>query len=59
MRIMLDTNILVSAIFFPSTQTRKLIRALSNNHRIILCDYVLEELAFEFKYGRFTPSDFT
>ena len=44
MRIMLDTNILISAVFFPSTQTRKLIRALSNNHRIILCDYVLEEL---------------
>lgn len=41
---MLDTNILVSAIFFPSQQTRKLIRSLSNEHRIVLCDYVIEEL---------------
>ncbi len=44
MRIMLDTNILVSAIFFPSAQTHNLIRVLSNEHRIILCDYVIEEL---------------
>ena len=44
MRIMLDTNILVSAIFFPSVQTRKLVRELSENHRMILCDYVIDEL---------------
>lgn len=44
MRIMLDTNILVSMIFFPSTITRKLADQLSFYHRIILCDYVIEEL---------------
>ena len=44
MRIMLDTNILVSAIFFPSVQTKNLVRELSENHRIILCDYVIDEL---------------
>lgn len=44
MRIMLDTNILVSAIFFPSAQTRKIVQELSENHRIILCDYVIDEL---------------
>ena len=44
MKIMLDTNILISAIFFPSAQTHKLIRTLSDNHSIVLCDYVIEEL---------------
>ena len=44
MRVMLDTNILVSAIFFPSAQTRTLISEIVCNHSLILCDYVLKEL---------------
>ena len=44
MRIMLDTNILVSIIFFPSQATTTFRKAISENHTIILCDYVLEEL---------------
>ncbi len=44
MRIMLDTNILVSMIFFPSVATKKLAEQLSFYHRIILCDSVIEEL---------------
>lgn len=44
MRVMLDTNILVSMIFFPSEQTRRFAKELSENHRIILCDYVIAEL---------------
>ena len=44
MRVMLDTNILVSAIFFPSAQTRTLISEIICNRSLVLCDYVLEEL---------------
>lgn len=44
MRVMLDTNIFVSMIFFPSTQTRELARKLTDQHQIIICDYVIEEL---------------
>lgn len=44
MRVMLDTNILVSIIFFPTTATRIFARNLSEHHRIVLCDYVIEEL---------------
>ena len=44
MLVMLDTNILVSAIFFPSIQTRTLITEIICNHNLVLCDYVLEEL---------------
>ena len=44
MRVMLDTNIFVSMIFFPSTQTRELSKRLTDSHQIIVCDYVIEEL---------------
>lgn len=44
MRVMLDTNILVSTIFFPSEQTRNIANELGEKHRIVLCDYVIEEL---------------
>ena len=44
MLVMLDTNIFVSMIFFPSTQTRELTKRLTDSHQIIVCDYVVEEL---------------
>lgn len=44
MRVMLDTNIFISMIFFPSNQTRELARRLTEAHQIIVCDYVIEEL---------------
>lgn len=44
MRIMLDMNIFISMIFFPSAQTRELAKRLAMNHQIVVCDYVIEEL---------------
>lgn len=44
MKIMLDTNILVSMIFFPTDKTNLFKKILVNNHSIVLCDYVIEEL---------------
>ncbi len=44
MRVMLDTNIFISMIFFPSTQTRELAKQLTDYHQIVVCDYVIEEL---------------
>lgn len=44
MRVMLDTNIFISMIFFPSASTRELAKRLTNDHKIIVCDYVIEEL---------------
>ena len=44
MRVMLDTNIFISMIFFPSAQTRELTRRLTESHQIVVCDYVIEEL---------------
>ena len=45
MRIMLDTNILISVIFFPSNQTRNLIKRITEQNEIVICDYVIEELS--------------
>lgn len=44
MRIMLDTNILISIIFFPSGVTREFTGRVGLGNRIVLCDYVIEEL---------------
>ena len=44
MRVMLDTNMFMSVIFFPSKQTRELARRLTDSHQIVVCDYVVEEL---------------
>lgn len=44
MRVMLDTNIFISLIFFPSVQTRELARKLAESYQIVVCDYVIEEL---------------
>lgn len=44
MKVMLDTNIFISMLFFPSTQTRELAKKLTDNHQIVVCDYVIEEL---------------
>lgn len=44
MRVMLDTNILISIIFFPSAVTRNFAKRVGFGNRIVLCDYVVEEL---------------
>ena len=41
---MLDTNILISIIFFPSGVTREFTGRGGLGNRIVLCDYVIEEL---------------
>lgn len=44
MRIMIDTNILISVILFPSPNMNKLIDIISSNHTIVLSSYIIEEL---------------
>ena len=44
MRVMLDTNILISALFFPSTATWKFFSVLSNTSNVVLCEYITTEL---------------
>ncbi len=44
MRVMLDTNILISSFIFKSKTINELINELSKKHEIIICSYVIEEL---------------
>ena len=44
MRIMLDTNVLISSIIFKSKIMNDLIAAILKDHRLVLPSYVIEEL---------------
>lgn len=44
MRVMLDTNILISAFLFKSKNMNTLIEKLSKEHEIVICSYTIEEL---------------
>ena len=44
MKVMLDTNILVSAFIFKSRTINELINKLSIEHKIVIASYCIEEL---------------
>ncbi len=44
MRVMLDTNILISSFIFKSSKINELINEISKNHQIVICSYTIEEL---------------
>lgn len=44
MKVMLDTNILVSAFVFKSKKMNELIYKLSVEHETVICSYTIEEL---------------
>lgn len=44
MRIMIDTNILVSSALFPESQTSRALFASMQEHSLVICTYVLEEV---------------
>ena len=45
MRIMIDTNILISAFVFKSESMKRLIERIVENHDLIISSYVLDELS--------------
>ena len=45
MRIMLDTNVLVSAALFPSVGMTEFLTCDTRNNRVVLCSYILDELS--------------
>jgi putative PIN family toxin of toxin-antitoxin system len=44
MRILVDTNIIISAGLFPESYVGKVLKHIVQNHNLILCQYVLDEL---------------
>lgn len=44
MRIMLDTNVLFSALVFPNGSCAKFLSSAVSKHEIVICSYVIDEL---------------
>ena len=44
MRIMTDTNILFSALLFPSSRPAQALFQIMKQHNLVLCDYIITEL---------------
>jgi len=44
MRVMIDTNILISALLFPSQQMNTLIYKITTEHQLVLSSYVVDEV---------------
>ncbi len=44
MRIMLDTNVLISGFIFGSSRIREMTRWITDHHQLILSSYVVDEL---------------
>ena len=43
MKIMIDTNVLVSAVYNPSSKPAHAVRDVCENHELLLCDYIVAE----------------
>lgn len=46
MRIMLDTNVLLSVLLFPSQRMEHMMRCIFEQHRLVLSSFVLDELTY-------------
>ena len=44
MRVMLDTNVLLSALLFPGERMNGMMRFIFEEHRLVLSSFVVEEL---------------
>ena len=44
MRIMIDTNIIISAILFPNSMPSRFVEEVTSKHNIVLCSHIIDEL---------------
>ena len=49
MRIMVDSNIIISAALFPESVVGKVLFHIAKNHKLVLCQHILDELSNVFK----------
>ena len=49
MRIMIDTNVLISAIYNPNSKPAKAVRDVCENHELLLCDHIVAECYYVVK----------
>ncbi len=46
MRVMLDTNVLLSVLLFPGERMDRMMRYIFEGHRLVLSSFVIDELAY-------------
>ncbi len=58
MRVMLDTNVLLSAIMFPGKKMDAIMQTIFSKHTLVLSSFVVDELkaVVERKFSRFSPT---
>jgi putative PIN family toxin of toxin-antitoxin system len=44
MRVMADTNILISALLFPASLPAKVLLHIADNHELVMCDHIVMEI---------------
>jgi predicted nucleic acid-binding protein len=44
MKVMVDTNVFISALLFPASLPAKVLLHISNNHDLVLCDRIVTEI---------------
>ena len=59
MRIMVNTNVIISAILFPKSLPAKAVEKVMVEHRLVLCSHTIDELhrVFEEKFNN-NPKEF-
>jgi len=43
MKVMADTNIIISALLFPASLPAKILLHIASNHDLVLCDHIVAE----------------
>jgi predicted nucleic acid-binding protein len=49
MHIMVEANIIISAVLFPNSVVGNIFSHIAKNHTLVLCQYTLDELKSVFK----------
>ena len=44
MKVMADTNIIISALLFPASLPARVLLHIADNHGLVLCDHIVAEL---------------
>jgi putative PIN family toxin of toxin-antitoxin system len=43
MRVMIDSNVLISAVYNPNSKPARVVRDVCENHDLLLCDHIVAE----------------
>lgn len=60
MRVMLDTNVLLSALLFPGERMNRMMQSIFEDHRLVLSSFVVDDLLYVVKrtfLGKFQAVD--